>query len=168
MGVNQCMSKHIMHIAVLFASEQSSWQLVSCHTGCTICSASIAGAHHRDSGISIHFEHVSGCRPTLCPLGRSKSLPLPALASQGPSTRRSGQTLQHFNAYERDQATLTGSQNLHEPCKTGRPHLNYPLNQSTRRSFRHLSDSLRQGIFQHGTRSLRMPRISVIYRKYQK
>ena len=99
MGVCQCMSMHIMHIAVLFVSEQSSWQLVSCHTGCTICSASIAGAHHRDSGISIHFEHVSGCRPTLCPLGRSKSLPLPALASQGPSTRRSGQTLQHFNAY---------------------------------------------------------------------
>ena len=99
MGVNQCMSKHIMHIAVLFVSEQSSWQLVSCHTGCTICSASIAGAHHRDSGISTHFEHVSVCRPTLCPLGRSKSLPLPALASQGPSTRRSGQTLQHFNAY---------------------------------------------------------------------
>ena len=32
---------HIMHIAVLFASEKSSWKLVSCHTGCTICSASI-------------------------------------------------------------------------------------------------------------------------------
>ena len=95
----QCMSMHIMHIDVLFVSEQSSWQLVSCHTGCTICSASIAGAHHRDSGISIHFEHVSVCRPTLCPLGRRKSLPLPALASQGPSTRLSGQTLQHFNAY---------------------------------------------------------------------
>ena len=36
MGVCQCMSMHIMHIAVLFVSEQSSWQLVSCHTGCTI------------------------------------------------------------------------------------------------------------------------------------
>ena len=66
--------------------------------GCTICNTPIAGAYHHDSGISTeHFEHI--CRPTLCPLGRSKSLPLPALASQGPSTRRSGQTLQHFNAY---------------------------------------------------------------------
>ena len=69
----QCMSMHIMHIAVSSASEKSSWQLVSCHTGCTICSASSAGAHHRDSGISTHFEHVSVCRPTLCPLGRNKS-----------------------------------------------------------------------------------------------
>ena len=98
-----------MHIDLLFASEQSLWQLMSrlialvCFTidgieGRTICNTSIAGAYHFHSGISTeHFEHV--CRLTLCPLGRSKSLPLPALASQGPSTRRSGQTLQHFNAY---------------------------------------------------------------------
>jgi hypothetical protein len=74
------MSMHIcsMHISVLFASEQSSWQLVSrlialvCFTidgieGCTICNASVAGTyHHDDSGISTeHFEHI--CRPTPLP-----------------------------------------------------------------------------------------------------
>ena len=41
----------------------------------------------------------------------------------------------------------------------------YPLNQSTRYIFEHLSDSLRQGILWRGTQSLR---ISVIYKKYQK
>ena len=41
----------------------------------------------------------------------------------------------------------------------------YPLNQSTRHSFGHLSDSLRQGILWRGTQCLRMPRISVTYKK---
>ena len=42
----------------------------------------------------------------------------------------------------------------------------YPLNQSTRYIFRHLSDSLQQGNLRQGTWSLRMPRISVIYKTW--
>ena len=42
----------------------------------------------------------------------------------------------------------------------------YPLNQSTRYIFGPLSDSLQQGNLRQGTRSLRMPRISVIYKTW--
>ena len=50
----------------------------------------------------------------------------------------------------RDQATLTGSKNLHEECKSARPHLNTHLTNQQGIYFGHLSDSLQQGNLRHG------------------
>ena len=70
---------------------------------CAFCSTSMAGAHH-EPGISA----VQSCwLRKFYPLGRGKSVLLPALAAQGLSSRRS-ETL-HI--------ALTGSQNLREQCK---------------------------------------------------
>ena len=131
----QCMSMHIMHIAVLFVSEQSSWQLVSCHTGCTICSASIAGAHHRDSGI------IYTLRTCLC----LSADPLPSRKKQKSTIACTCLSRTINSAKWTNSSTLqrilTGSSNpdwkLESACKVqdceATPE--YPLYQSTRYIF---------------------------------
>ena len=100
------MSMHIcsMHLDVLFASEQSSWQVVSrlialvCFTidgieGCTICNTPISGAYHHDSGISTeHFEHI--CRPTPLPSRKKHKTARPHLNTH--STNQQGIFLDIF------------------------------------------------------------------------
>ena len=92
--------------------------IMSCHalacftcpemTRCAFCSTSSTGAHHQESGIYIYMPNKIPCFcGKFCRLGRSRSVLLPALASQGLSSR-TGQTLQ---------IALTGSQNRLQPCK---------------------------------------------------
>ena len=70
---------------------------------CAFCSTSMAGAHHKPGISAVQSRWLR----KFYPLGRGRSVLLPALAAQGLSSRRS-ETL-HI--------ALTGSQNLREQCK---------------------------------------------------
>ena len=164
-----------MHIDVLFASEQSSWQVVSRHSPRLFHYWWNWRPHHLQHFnrrcLSCSFWDIYGTLWTCL-----SADPLPSRKKQKSTIACTCLSRTINSAKWTNSSTLqrilTGSSNpdwkLESAWKVqdceATPE--FPLNQSTRHSFGHLSDSLRQGNLWRGTQSLRMPRISVIYKKW--